>query len=434
MKYIIHISIIVFIVACSTKSKIKYFPLSANAKEEITNLSAAIENSKKRDVDLLAPLSFKDAQESIKESQEKLYKNKSNESVLKVIAEGRSYLDQAEKNAIENRLKLQDILAARDAAILAKAPSLMPESLKKWDAKLKEHAGYLEKGKNKNLRENRSALITGYYDLQLMAIKQDYLGDSRSIIDNAIKNGARDLTPKTLSEANKSYLKAEEFITKDRNDLINIKSHSANALKDAKKLENTLYTARTLTSTTPEDTALRMQREKSQFRQAKEELVAEKQTSAALAETNTELVLENRLDDIYKKARAAFAPNEAEIYKEGEKIVIRLRALKFPQSQAVLKGNDFVLLKKVEEVIDSLRKSSVKVEGHTDSTGGKKLNKRLSEARAEAVRKYLEANVESIAEIESEGYGYDRPLASNKTKEGRAQNRRVDIVIEPDNI
>jgi len=77
----------------------------------------------------------------------------------------------------------------------------------------------------------------------------------------------------------------------------------------------------------------------------------------------------------------------------------------------------------------------VTVEGHTDSTGGKKLNQKLSAARAEAVKEYLEVNAaDPSIEFDSKGFGYDKPLATNKTPEGRAQNRRVDVVIEPSHL
>ena len=72
------------------------------------------------------------------------------------------------------------------------------------------------------------------------------------------------------------------------------------------------------------------------------------------------------------------------------------------------------------------------IEGHTDSTGGDEINQVLSKQRAEAVRAYLVANQTIRADkIDSRGYGPTRPLASNTTPEGRAINRRIDVVITP---
>jgi len=72
------------------------------------------------------------------------------------------------------------------------------------------------------------------------------------------------------------------------------------------------------------------------------------------------------------------------------------------------------------------------IEGHTDSTGSDEVNDHLSQQRAESVRDYLVANKTLQAEkIVSIGYGSKRPLASNETEEGRAINRRIDVVISP---
>ncbi|MFN0118476.1 MAG: OmpA family protein [Elusimicrobiota bacterium] len=71
----------------------------------------------------------------------------------------------------------------------------------------------------------------------------------------------------------------------------------------------------------------------------------------------------------------------------------------------------------------------VRVEGHTDSTGDPKMNKELSEKRAAEVAKSLVGHGIAESRINSVGYGETRPVASNKTEETRAANRRVEIFI-----
>ncbi len=76
--------------------------------------------------------------------------------------------------------------------------------------------------------------------------------------------------------------------------------------------------------------------------------------------------------------------------------------------------------------------SRVRVEGHTDSHGTDAANLKLSSERAQAVRQYLVANMGmDISRIEAVGYGESRPVATNETAEGRARNRRIDVVITP---
>jgi OOP family OmpA-OmpF porin len=72
----------------------------------------------------------------------------------------------------------------------------------------------------------------------------------------------------------------------------------------------------------------------------------------------------------------------------------------------------------------------VLVEGHTDNIGTAAYNQQLSIKRANAVRDALVKNGVAADKIQAKGYGFEKPVASNKTKEGRAQNRRVEITID----
>lgn len=74
--------------------------------------------------------------------------------------------------------------------------------------------------------------------------------------------------------------------------------------------------------------------------------------------------------------------------------------------------------------------NSVTVEGHTDSTGPRAYNQKLSERRAETVRNELVNQGIPADKITTAGFAFDKPVASNATKEGRYQNRRVEITID----
>ena len=75
--------------------------------------------------------------------------------------------------------------------------------------------------------------------------------------------------------------------------------------------------------------------------------------------------------------------------------------------------------------------STFVVEGHTDSQGKQALNQTLSENRARVVREYLVSHGVASDRITSSGLGPSRPIAENTSAEGRANNRRVEIVISP---
>ena len=71
----------------------------------------------------------------------------------------------------------------------------------------------------------------------------------------------------------------------------------------------------------------------------------------------------------------------------------------------------------------------LEIQGHTDSTGPDSYNYRLGEARAEAVRRYLNKQGIALNRMSTISYGKDEPVDSNKTKEGRAKNRRVVVIV-----
>jgi outer membrane protein OmpA-like peptidoglycan-associated protein len=90
-----------------------------------------------------------------------------------------------------------------------------------------------------------------------------------------------------------------------------------------------------------------------------------------------------------------------------------------PESQAILDG--------VAESLVAHEDIKVQVGGHTDNTGSAAVNKRLSAARAEAVRQYLISKGVAADRLTARGFGPSKPIASNKTAEGRSQNRRVEL-------
>jgi OOP family OmpA-OmpF porin len=74
----------------------------------------------------------------------------------------------------------------------------------------------------------------------------------------------------------------------------------------------------------------------------------------------------------------------------------------------------------------------VEIQGHTDATGGRRENLALSIGRADAVRRYLIARGVPADRIRTVGFGAARPMADNRTRAGRAQNRRVELQRAPD--
>ena len=81
----------------------------------------------------------------------------------------------------------------------------------------------------------------------------------------------------------------------------------------------------------------------------------------------------------------------------------------------------------VAEFLKETPNVSVKVEGHTDNIGAKEYNQKLSERRAKSVANYLIDKGVDSSRVTIQGYGFSKPIADNKTEEGRAKNRRTEL-------
>lgn len=104
-----------------------------------------------------------------------------------------------------------------------------------------------------------------------------------------------------------------------------------------------------------------------------------------------------------------------------------LEGIQFENNKADLKKSSYTILDNVVGVMKNNPDLKVEIQGHTDGSGNHDYNVGLSQRRAESVKAYLEANGVDSARTTAVGYGPDRPLDTNSTKEGRARNRRVEF-------
>ncbi len=166
--------------------------------------------------------------------------------------------------------------------------------------------------------------------------------------------------------------------------------------------------------------------------QTREDRMAKERLARERMAAEQRLAAERKFNQLYATVRNYFEPEEAEVYKQENQLVIRLKAMRFPVGKSVIMPENYALLSKVQKAIRTFDDPRVIVEGHTDTTGSNEVNMLLSQQRAEAVREYMIANQTLPPDgISAVGYGSERPLASNATAEGRAINRRIDILIVP---
>ncbi len=101
----------------------------------------------------------------------------------------------------------------------------------------------------------------------------------------------------------------------------------------------------------------------------------------------------------------------------------------FASGKATILPVSYDILNSVSQVMKDYPKLRVRVEGHTDSDGGDSFNLKLSQARAESVVDYLVKSGVMMDRLEPIGFGETRPVDTNRTKEGKANNRRVEFHI-----
>lgn len=121
---------------------------------------------------------------------------------------------------------------------------------------------------------------------------------------------------------------------------------------------------------------------------------------------------------------------EAKVTRKGNAISVTFSdTLMFDVGSSTLKPGAEKELASLANALRRSPKTRVKVEGHTDSTGDAKLNKDLSERRAEVVASVLQNKGVAAARLHHAGFGATRPVASNDTDEGRRRNRRVEVQL-----
>jgi outer membrane protein OmpA-like peptidoglycan-associated protein len=254
--------------------------------------------------------------------------------------------------------------------------------------------------------------------------------DARTAYDHASKSPATELAPAQLDTAKQSLAKAERSFVEEGDDpvtkdLAYVAQRKA-AIAEAAAGREAADRARSAADKQFRENQLdALKSEKSVANKTKAELEAEKKARADA---------EKRSAEAEKKLAVAMASLQeiAKVKEEARGVVITLSgSVLFATGQSALLP---IARQKIDEVAKAVKDQGFKsllVEGHTDSQGSATKNNELSQARAESVRQQLASNGIPSDKIRAQGLGSSRPVADNNTAEGRANNRRVEIVVEP---
>ena len=261
---------------------------------------------------------------------------------------------------------------------------------------------------------------------------------ARAAYQRAAEGPSKDYTPAGLHVAKNSLQLAERSF-RNNEDTWLIRAQSYVALRKAELAESLAR-------------AEMYQRDVTDAEKRKEELEDQimKQTKAELADVTQELQHQQASEVRSAEQLAAEKTARAEAEMKAARATAELQRLGSVSHDArgtvvtlsgsvlFASGKDVLLpaaKSKLDEVAEALLAgdpdTSFVVEGHTDSQGSGEKNKTLSLSRANAVRDYLITREIASDRITTEGYGEERPIAENSNPEGRANNRRVEIVIKP---
>jgi len=135
------------------------------------------------------------------------------------------------------------------------------------------------------------------------------------------------------------------------------------------------------------------------------------------------------LDKQEAALRAQLQGTGVEVNRQGDVLQLVMPDITFATNSATISNGFQTPLDRLAENFSEYDQNSIEIVGHTDSTGSRDTNMKLSEQRAQSVANYLTAKGVADSRVSSYGVGPDQPVASNADADGRAQNRRVEITL-----
>jgi outer membrane protein OmpA-like peptidoglycan-associated protein len=264
------------------------------------------------------------------------------------------------------------------------------------------------------------------------------LVEARTAYQRAAQSPARELAPDQLHAA-ATYLKTAELTYDEEGNTPTMRDRAYVAMRKAQLAEAQAGIVQANMDYKRADEQRRSE-EQSERAAVTNELEAtraqlesvQRANAAQSAELQAETERREQAEAAQRQALAALE-QAGEVKREARGTVITLSgSVIFASGQSAILPS---ARNKITEVASALssgdRDSRIVVEGHTDATGSSEANQQLSLQRATAVRDALVANGVNADRIRVEGFGESRPIADNSSQAGRANNRRVEIVLQP---
>lgn len=456
----------------------------AQAQELKETIFGAAENARSAaeasDALLLSPRSYQRGVEELDAAKRDFEKGRNLERIKNRLAEAANDFEKSAANAEIAKLTLGEPIASRAAANDAEAYRLAPGDWTTAEEHFRDAALALEKGDLDKARERGVEANDTFRLAELNAIRARHLSEARGLIAEADQRKIEKFAPVTMAKARELLQQADAAIVQDRyatrepialagrasyeaRHAMHIAGIASRVRDDEISVDGVIRDWESAVSAIAEsldiapdftmgysettDQIVRAIRDLQglredlaerdlQIRGLEDELrELDERLGGATAE-RTQLVrsLERqaRTREQFAQVENMFDASEAIVLRDVNNLILRLTGLSFATNSSTLDDKAISLIDRLEAAIDVFPQCNLTIEGHTDSQGNANRNLELSKARANSVRDYM-INEMRIPDyrIKAVGYGDARPISNNRTAEGRAKNRRIDLIIEP---
>lgn len=453
---------LVAMVGCATQTTLTDAEVESRYPQ-LSQLEASLQSADEQDVDTLSASLYQQAKKHYKDS---LASAKSGgNKAMGLAQQAQASLDQANRSAVVARDELAIVLKARNRALSAAADKKNPKAFNDLEEDLAELGDMVASGDIADVREDRRALAKRYAQLELAALKNATAKDAEDRISEAKLRGAEDYAPRTLAQAASEVKLANRVLESDADAKEKAAGHAQKAYQLANRAIQITEIIKEFKQSdmTDEQIVLWYQTQLANavapvvsnpdFSQANKTLIrglatdiqllvnktqeyeqtleqTRQQYASEMAVNEAQRQLQSEFESRFRTIQNTFTDSEAEVYRQGNNVLIRSYGFSFPTGGSEIQSDNFPLLKKIIAATGQFPDSNIQVSGHTDNRGSDELNMTLSGQRADKVARFL-VEVGNLAEsrVSNIGYGKTRPVASNETREGRAANRRVEVLI-----
>lgn len=431
---------------------------------------------------LLSPINYKNALDKYQQAAEDFNKGKRIRDIEEKLKQVQQLLTGCLKIGKLGSVTFATSIKAREDALAANAPEYAQQYYDRAEAEFISATRKLEKNDIKGAKKKVPTIDKLYRQAELNAIKVSIIGNVRNLTQQAKDVEADEYTPITYANAFRLLNESEAILNSNRRSESSAKEKAEQAELEAKHaifltrqikrlkkndkewenffldreiiiaeiakelgfdaqfdegmdkpLKGILKISRILQGE-KRDLLQEVQQKNTELNELKQSLQKyrekEQGLQAELQEKQYKLELKRRREELIRSVEQIFPTQEAVVLRKGDDLIIRLIGLTFPSGKSTILPEFFSLLATVQRALRKFPDAPISIEGHTDSQGDDRYNENLSYERAQAVKQYLLANMGlDDTRITSLGYGETRPIASNETARGRAQNRRIDIVI-----